>query len=91
MSSLIKPNSTLSDEEKRYCECLILTQTPGNPFINCYKQIGTTSGRCDTEYNYPAFKKPQLLRVAEQRYISIPEPYDREQMLQNIEQHLKEI
>jgi len=91
MSSLIKPNSTLTTDEKRYCECLLLTRVPGNPFTNCYKDIGTTSTRCDTEYNYTAFTKAQLLKVAEQRYITIPEPYTREQMLKNIQKHLQEI
>jgi len=61
-----------------------------NPYAVCAKSIGTSSGRspyCGQNYNYEALPDKLLVAYARLNKIEVPEPYNRQTVLKNIEKY----
>jgi len=86
-ASYFKPDTTLSPEEQAFCRCVAHVEAKGtarNPYAVCAKSVGTTSRRCGQEYEFSNFPDSELIGYAEQHKISVPRPYRRQKMLENI-------
>lgn len=58
-----------------------------NPYAVCAKSTGTTSRVCGQNYNYNALPDKLLVAYARLNNITVPEPYNRETVLQNIQKY----
>ena len=61
-----------------------------NPYAICAKSVGTTS-QCEMYYNWDAIADSELIAFADLKQLNVPDPYDRDELLQTIEDHLAEI
>lgn len=84
MDRIIKSDSILSPDENAYCKCLVTFSGPGNAFVECYKKWGIATGNCPVAYNYEELTNEELKRVARQRYVKIPEPFNKRKLIENI-------
>lgn len=72
---LIKPDTSLSEKEQRYCSCVAKVKAKqtdecilhgkgkgcvNNIYAVCAKTVGTTSRKCSENYNFDAFSERQL-------------------------------
>ena len=63
-----KPDSTLSDRERKYCSCILKVGSKGtayNKYAVCAKSTGTTSRNCRANYdleNMPSVYREEALR-----------------------------
>lgn len=87
------PDSPLSDQEQRYCRCVIKVggkqckagEKCSSPYPICKKSTGQSANvSCGKYYNYPEFTDDYLRTYAIMRQIPIPEPYNKQEMLTNI-------
>lgn len=68
-----------------------------NPYAICSKSVGTSTRKCSQNYNFSAIPDDYLISYAQLHQkpkngmvMKIPEPYNREQMLKNIETYFSQ-
>jgi hypothetical protein len=86
-SDYFKPGTTLTEPEQRYCRCVIHVEksdSAKNPIAICRASTHAYSRNCGENYNFSAFPDTELKAYAQVHKISIPEPYNRDQLLRNI-------
>lgn len=89
----IRPDSQLTEQEQKYCSCVVQVEAKEgdryNPYAVCHSSVGG-AGRpdCGDNYDWPKLTDAELIGYARGKHgqIVIPNPYDREQMLNNIKQ-----
>lgn len=62
-----KEDSTLSEEEKKYCSCILKVGAKGsvkNKYAICAHSVGTTSQHCGDNYDYQNLPTPLLIEYA---------------------------
>lgn len=60
-TELIQKDAPLSEQERKYCRCLIKAKSAANPYAACTKSVGRTgSVHCFAHYNLPVFNQDQL-------------------------------
>lgn len=94
---LIRGDTTLTDEEQKYCSCVISVaeKQPSqcnlekawfesrdsrvcyNPWAVCAKSTGTSSRKCNENYNYNEFSDSELTAFANLSQIQTSDPLDR--------------
>ena len=98
-SYFFKRGSDLTEKEEKYCRCVLKVgeKQPEscnlsekgrgkcyNPYAVCAKSVGTTSRRCGENYNFEELSDEQIKAYARLSKISIPRPYNRQEMLNRI-------
>lgn len=89
----IRPDSQLTEQEQKYCSCVIQVEAKQgggyNPYAVCHSSVsGAGRPDCGDDYNWPMLTDAELIGYAKGKKgaIVIPQPYDRHQMLDNIKQ-----
>lgn len=60
-----------------------------NPYAVCAKEIGTTTRDCDPHYIFENIPDPELRAYASLHKLPIPQPYDRQQMVETLNNYVK--
>lgn len=94
---LIKGDTTLTDQQQKFCSCVIHVANKQsdecnqskfksggkcyNPWAVCTKSVGTNLKHCTENYNFNQFDDSELRTYAYIHSIPVHEPYNRESLL----------
>lgn len=97
---IIKKDSQLTQQQKKYCECVVKVaskQSPScninknwytkncyNPYAVCAKSVKTTS-RCGNDYDFKHMDDNYIRAYANLSRVPIPVPYSKQKLIENIE------
>lgn len=92
--------AALNEHQQKYCDCVLDVAaknsaacnqnhdfgTPGcyNPYAVCAKSTKTSYRHCGENYDWTTLSDEQLRAYAELNNISVPVPFNREQIVNNI-------
>jgi hypothetical protein len=86
------PGNPLTERQQKYCSCRLKVLAKGNttnPNAVCAKSTGTTYRDCWAWYAWERLPDDEIAAYAKTHNIQVPNPYNREQMLQTINQWLE--
>ena len=86
--ALILADSKLNTKEKAYCRCLVhvaeKSLAKSNPYAICRSSVKSYVKSCSSEYNYAAFSDSELKGYASLHKMTVEQPYNRLNLLQQI-------
>lgn len=83
----MKPSDELSDQEKKYCRCVLHVKAGGrgrNPYAICSKSIGSNVRTCGDHYDYEVMPLPELLAYADLKKLRVPDRTSRRSVIDAI-------
>ncbi len=83
----ILPNAPLTEEERKYCRCLLRVEERGgavNPYAVCSNRVGSQVQMCSRYYDWPAMSLDVLLAYGQLHKINMSGVTSRDRALQVI-------
>src|SRR5436190_15029263 len=80
-----KKDTNLSEEQKKYCSCILKVTDKGGariPYAVCAKTVGTTTRDCSVNYDFERMPDHLLRAQLKLHKMEIPSPWNRQQALQ---------
>lgn len=77
----------LTDQEEKYCRCVLHVQAGGrarNPYAVCTKTVGVNVRTCGDHYNWDAMPLPELLAYADLKKLQVPDRSSRQSIIDAI-------